>query len=59
MLAEFEFPPISHLFVWPDIALEDTALGINKVVLVLWLSSALTLLFFFAASARDTVGSST
>ena len=56
MLAEFEFPPISHLFVWPDIALEDTAFGINKVVLVLWLSSALTVLFFLAASSRARKG---
>jgi F-type H+-transporting ATPase subunit a len=57
VLAEFEFPPISHLFRWRDIALEDTAFGINKVVLVIWLASVLVLLLFFAAASRSKRGS--
>jgi F-type H+-transporting ATPase subunit a len=56
VLAAFEFPPISHLFVWPEIALEGTPFAINKVVLVLWLSSIAVVLFFFAASARARKG---
>lgn len=57
MLGAFEFPPLSHLFEWPDLAFEDTPFAINKVVLCILASSALVLAFFFAAASRSRKGS--
>jgi F-type H+-transporting ATPase subunit a len=51
-LLGIEFPPISHLTRWPDIFFEDTALGINKTVLIYLASVVITLAFFFAAARR-------
>jgi F-type H+-transporting ATPase subunit a len=48
MLA-IEFPPISHVIEWPDIFLEDTAFAVNKVVLLIWLSTILAFLFVWLA----------
>jgi F-type H+-transporting ATPase subunit a len=44
-----EFPPISHVIEWPDIFLEDTAFGVNKVVLLMWASVVVSFLFVFLA----------
>jgi F-type H+-transporting ATPase subunit a len=57
VLGAFEFPPLSHLFEWPDLAFEDTPFAINKVVLCILASSALVLAFFFAAASRSRKGS--
>ena len=46
MLA-LEFPPITHLVEWPDFWLQDSAFGVNKVILLFWAAALLTLLFFF------------
>ena len=44
-----EFPPISHLIVWPDLFGTSGPLAVNKVVLLEWLAAILVGWFFFAA----------
>lgn len=39
-LGAFEFPPVSHLFEWPEIFLKDTPFAVNKTVLLMWLTVA-------------------
>ena len=51
MLLGLEFPPVSHLVEWPTI-FGDGAFAVNKVVLLIWLATAIVLLFFFAASRK-------
>ena len=51
MLA-LEFPPISHLLVWPDILFKGTLFGVNKTVLLMWATVALVLWFFLSAGRR-------
>ena len=51
MLA-LEFPPISHAVEWRTLFGGDT-LGVNKVVLLMWLSAALVFLFFYVAGRRQ------
>ena len=46
------FPPISHLFEWPDFAFEGTPLAMNKTVLIYLVALALTLGLFLIAGAR-------
>jgi len=48
MLA-IDFPPISHVIEWPDIFFEDTAFAVNKVVLLIWLSTIISFLFVYLA----------
>ena len=48
MLA-IEFPPISHVIEWPDMFLKDTIFGINKVVILMWLSVLISFLFVWLA----------
>ena len=51
-----EFPPVSHLFEWPDFAFEGTPLAMNKTVLVYLFAFALTLgLFLLAGSKKGLV----
>lgn len=51
-----EFPPVSHLFEWPDILFNDTAFAVNKVVLVNLAAVVLTLaIFFLAGRKRDSL----
>ena len=57
MLGAFEFPPLGHLFEWPDIAFEDTPFAINKVVLCIFASSVLVVSFFTIAASRSRQGS--
>jgi F-type H+-transporting ATPase subunit a len=52
VIAAFEFPPVSHLFEWPEILFEDTPFAINKTVLVLALGSVLLVGFFVYATRR-------
>ena len=51
VLLGLEFPPVSHLVEWPTI-FGDGAFAVNKVVLLIWLATAIVLLFFFAASRK-------
>ena len=52
MTFALQFPPISHLFVWPDMAFAGTPLGINKTVLIYFASLILTLGLFLIAGSR-------
>lgn len=48
MILGLEFPPVSHVVEWPTLFGGD-ALGVNKVVLLMWISVALVFaLFYFA-----------
>ena len=52
MLA-LEFPPISHLIEWPDFWLKGNKyFAVNKVVLLMWISAALVIAFYFAAARK-------
>jgi F-type H+-transporting ATPase subunit a len=51
-LLAIDFPPISHAVEWRTLFGGDT-LGVNKVVLLMWLSAALVFLFFFFAGRRQ------
>ena len=49
-----EFPPISHVIEWPDIFLKGNEyLAVNKVVLLMWLTVALSFGFFYLASKKQ------
>jgi hypothetical protein len=52
-LLAIEFPPISHVIEWPGILLEDTPFEVNKVVILMWLSAALVLGFFYLAGRKQ------
>lgn len=52
-LLAIEFPPISHVIEWPALFLEDTVLEVNKVVLLMWLTTAIVFGFFFIASRQQ------
>jgi len=46
-----EFPPISHVVEWPTL-FGDGAFGVNKVILLMWISVALVCALFFVAGRR-------
>ena len=51
-----DFPPVSHLFEWPDFAFEGTPLAMNKTVLIYLLALALPLgLFLLSGSKKGLV----
>jgi F-type H+-transporting ATPase subunit a len=52
MTLAIDFPPISHAVEWPILFGGDT-FGVNKVVLLMWLSAFLVFMFFFIASRRQ------
>jgi F-type H+-transporting ATPase subunit a len=52
VLLALDVPPISHLVEWPDLALNDTAFAINKVVLLFWAAALLTILFFVLGTRK-------
>ena len=52
MTLAIDFPPISHAVEWRTLFGGDT-FGVNKVVLLMWLSAALVFLFFFVAGRRQ------
>ena len=54
-LLAIEFPPISHVVEWPGIALKDTPLEINKVVILMWLSAAVVFAFFYLAGRKQSL----
>lgn len=47
-----EFPPVSHLVNWGDLALDGTPLAVNKVVVLMWLSVVVSFGFVWLAG-RD------
>jgi F-type H+-transporting ATPase subunit a len=47
-----EFPPISHLVEWKDMAFEGTPFAINKIALLTMAAAAITLALFFVAGRR-------
>ncbi len=51
-LLALDFPPVSHVIEWPDFALDGGPFGINKIVLLMWVSAALAFLFMYLAG-RD------
>jgi F-type H+-transporting ATPase subunit a len=54
MILAIDFPPISHAVEWRILFGGDT-FGVNKVVLLMWLSAALVFAFFFIASRRQSL----
>jgi F-type H+-transporting ATPase subunit a len=46
-----EFPPVSHAIEWPDLFLSGP-FAVNKVVILMWLSTALVFGFLYIASQR-------
>jgi F-type H+-transporting ATPase subunit a len=53
-----DFPPVSHLFEWPDIFFDDTIFAINKTVLIYFAALILTAgLFFFGSRNKGLVPS--
>ena len=52
MVLALDFPPITHLVEWPDFWFKNSALGVNKVVLLFWLAAALTIAFFVLGSRK-------
>jgi F-type H+-transporting ATPase subunit a len=51
MTVAIDFPPISHAVEW-RILFGGNTFGVNKVVLLMWLSAALVFAFFYIASRR-------
>jgi F-type H+-transporting ATPase subunit a len=51
-LLSLEFPPVSHVTEWPYFLFGDSILGVNKVVVLMWLSVALVFGFFFVAGRQ-------
>lgn len=52
MLGAFEFPPVSHLFEWPELLFEDTPFAVSKFTICVLVASAAVLLFFILASRK-------
>jgi F-type H+-transporting ATPase subunit a len=48
-----EFPPISHVLEWPELALEGTPFAINKATILFLAATIITLAFFFLAGRRS------
>lgn len=52
-LLALDFPPISHLIEWPDFLLKGNKyFGVNKVVLLMWISALLVIAFYMAAARK-------
>jgi F-type H+-transporting ATPase subunit a len=56
MLSALHFPPIEELLEWPGILIKSGPLKINKVVLLMWLAAAITILVFWLAGRRAKSG---
>ncbi|MDE0117725.1 MAG: F0F1 ATP synthase subunit A, partial [bacterium] len=50
-----DFPPVSHLFVWPDFLFTDTPVALNKTGLIYIAALLLTAGLFWAAGRRRTL----
>jgi F-type H+-transporting ATPase subunit a len=55
MIVGIDFPPISHLFEWPDFAFDGTPLAMNKTVLIYLMSMVLTFGLFMLAGRRGSM----
>ncbi len=53
MILGIDFPPISHAVEWKTFLFGDGPLGVNKVVLLMWISVALVFGFFYIAGRRQ------
>ena len=51
MILGLEFPPISHVVEWPTL-FGGGAFGVNKVILLMWISVALVCALFFVAGRQ-------
>ena len=51
MIFGIEFPPVSHVIEWPTI-FGGGPFGVNKVVLLMWISALLVFLLFFLAGRQ-------
>ncbi|MDH4075800.1 MAG: F0F1 ATP synthase subunit A, partial [Acidimicrobiia bacterium] len=51
MLA-LEFPPISHLFEWPEFAFKGTPMAMNKTVVIYLAAFVLTLIVFGVGGSK-------
>ncbi len=51
MIFGLEFPPISHVVEWPTL-FGDGAFGVNKVILLMWISVFMVLALFFLAGRK-------
>lgn len=54
-LFALEFPPVSHLIEWPDLFGTSGPFGINKVVLLTFLSAILVFAFYLVAGRRGSL----
>jgi F-type H+-transporting ATPase subunit a len=52
LILALEFPPISHLFVWPDIFFKGTPMAMNKTVFIYLAAMLMTMGIFLIAGAR-------
>jgi F-type H+-transporting ATPase subunit a len=52
MVLGLDFPPVSHLVNWPELAFKDTPFAISKVTITYVLAVILTFLFFYVAGRR-------
>lgn len=52
MILGIEFPPISHAVEWKNFLGGDSPLGVNKVVLLMWVGVVLVFGFFMIASRK-------
>jgi F-type H+-transporting ATPase subunit a len=57
LLAELKFPPLTHITHWPDFALKNTALGMNKIFLVYLFAVIFTVLIFTLGNKKQLVPS--
>ncbi len=53
MILGIDFPPISHAVEWKTFLFGDGPFGVNKVVLLMWVSVVLVFGFFYIASKRQ------
>jgi F-type H+-transporting ATPase subunit a len=52
-LLAIEFPPISHLLEWPDLAFKGSALAVNKVTLLFVVAVVLVMAFALIAGGQN------
>jgi len=55
LLAAEGFPPLTHITHWPDFALKNSALGMNKIFLVYMFAVLFTILIFTLGNKRQLV----
>jgi F-type H+-transporting ATPase subunit a len=52
VIVGLEFPPVSHVIEWP-ILFGGDVFGVNKVVILMWLSVGLVVLLFYLSSRKN------